>query len=531
MAKRILIRKGILLVILLIMSAAKILSLGQQAIKPRLAIKTFENPASLYDSTIGNSLTEIIVTELYKTGKFAIVERQAVDELLKEIKFGETEWAKSQAFAAKGQILGAEYLLFGKVTNFGYKERAEDRDVYVLGKGRRTETRYLQEADVRIDFRLANIKTGEIILSEAGVAHRTAESNRSETEIWRLILRSQSLTGEWSSSLIGRATVEAIRDVVRKLSNLADEVAEYVASDALNNLIQQLSGVEGKILGTIGSDEYVVSLGTIDGLTLGDRLITFREIPIKNKKGEVIYRERKEVGKLEIVDVSFANDRAKAKFIEVSPEAPAGLRPNEGDTVKVDLEQARTIRGAKISAPTSVESLLRKGDRYLEDKYFSLALRNFQQANQLKPNDPDIVARIAKAQLFLRNFYELETIYENMLNQDVPITIDVYHHHFIGSCVGTLSIERGRLSYYPQKGDHGFQLSFQEIRRIEVSEETTPSLHLRFLGTDNKEKKYNFTPVAFTQPEKGQIAVDEFDREDCLKFLRLVHRLITESMK
>jgi curli biogenesis system outer membrane secretion channel CsgG len=544
MATRTLRGIGILLVTLLIMSATKIVSSdlvcawaapAQEAIKPRIAIKTFENPASYYNSTIGNALTEIMVTDLARTGKFAIVERQAVDELLKEIEFGGTEWAKSPAFAAKGQLLGAEYLLFGKVTNFSYKESSVDREVYVIGKGRRTETKYLQEADVRIDFRLANIKTGEIILSEAGVARRTSESERSEMEIWRLVLRSQSLTGEWSSSLIGRATVDAVRNVVRKLSDLASEVAGYVAAEALENLIQRLSGLEGKIMGAIGSDEFVVNLGTKEELTIGDQLTVFAEIPIKNKKGEVIYSERKELGKLEITDVSFANDRAKARFIEASAEAPAGLQPKEGDILKVDLTRARTVRGITESS-ASVESLLHKGDRYLEDNYFSQALQQFQQANELKPNDPAILARIAKAQLFLRNFYELETIFKSMLGQAMPITVDVYHHHFLGSCFGTLSIEKGRLSYHPQKGDHGFQLSPHEIGRIEVSEKEASFLHLRFLGADNKEKKYNFTPAVFVvRPEKTQVVtqimVDESDREDCLRLLRLLQRLCSEYVK
>jgi curli biogenesis system outer membrane secretion channel CsgG len=507
---------------------------SQQAIKPRIAIKTLENPSILLDSTIGNSLTEIMITELQKTGTFSIVERQLVDELLSEIRFGETEWAKSESFASKGHLLGAEYFLFGKVTNFSYKERAEDREVYVLGKGKRTVTRYIQEADVRIDFRVANTKTGEIILADAGVAKKTSESESSEMEIWQLIIRSQSIVGEWYSSLIGRTAIDATRDVVRKLNQLASELADYAAADALENQVKQLSGLEGKILGEVSSNEFVINLGTRDGLIVGDNLKVFRNTPIKNKKGEVIYVDRKELGKLEIIDTSFASDKSKVRYVSVSSETSDILKPREGDTVKVDLDHARVIRGAKSAAPPSVELLLRKGDRYMEDKHFSLALQQFQQANKLKPNDPQIISRMAKAHLYLRNFYELENILTNMIHQNIPIEIDVYHPHFLGYCSGTFLIEGERISYQPQRGDHGFQTTVKAIVQIEINEAKgggLPSLYLKFIGTDKKEKKYNFIPVAISKIEKGQIIVDEFDREDCLKFLRLIHRVLTEYVR
>ncbi len=478
---------------------------GQQSVKPRIAVKTFENPTVYSNSTIGNALTEILVTELSKTGKYALIERQAVDELLKEIHFGLTEWAKSATFAQLGQLLGAEYLLIGKVTNFGYKETAEQRDVYVSGRGRSTRTVYTQEADVRVDFRLVNVKTGEVILSEAGTGRRTAKSEHSEMEVWRVLLRSGTWTAEWASSLIGRASLDAVRSVVGKLRDLADEVAGYTAADAVERMVKGLESREGKILGAVSSEEFVVNLGTRDGLVVGDHLIAFTEIPVKNSKGEIVYRDRRELGKLEVADVSFAEDRAKARFVAASPGARAGGRPQEGDIVKVDVAHARVIRGAKPAGPgalpsgpgarpsesaVSVEPLLRRGDAYMDGKYYPQALRQYQQADQLKPNDPAILARIAKAQLHLRNFFELETIFENLLRDGQPVTVEVYHDHAFGSCAGTLAVGRGELSYQPRRGDHGFQVSPRQITYIEVSERETPFFHpceIHWVGQQREE--------------------------------------------
>ncbi len=83
---------------------------GQPSVKPRIAVKTFENPTAYYNSTIGNALTEILVTELAKTGKYALVERQAVDELLKEIHLGDERVGQESNVRSNWSTLGRRIL-------------------------------------------------------------------------------------------------------------------------------------------------------------------------------------------------------------------------------------------------------------------------------------------------------------------------------------------------------------------------------------------------------------------------------------
>jgi len=65
-------------------------------------------------------------------------------------------------------------------------------------------TIYQQQADVRVDFRLIDVASGETIISQPGEAHATNTSEVSEMDTWRRII-SGSITAESSSSLIGRA--------------------------------------------------------------------------------------------------------------------------------------------------------------------------------------------------------------------------------------------------------------------------------------------------------------------------------------
>lgn len=303
-----------------------------QTSKPRVAIKTFDNPPEFQGSGIGNALTEILTTELGRFGKYRIVERQAAQELMKEIDFGKSDYAKSSTFAGKGNLSGAEYFLMGKVTQFSFRETVADQRRNTLGAGS-TQVVYVQQADVRVDFRLVNTKSGEIVLSESGSAREVNHSIRSENHIWYGLTRSNSFgTSELPNSLIGRTALKAIANVVRKLSDLSTEAVGYTAGDSAESITQQLSSIEGQILGSISASEFVVSLGSKDGLAKGDQLIVFSEVPVRNKKGVVIFKKRQETGKLEITDVTSASDRAIARFIPGTGEVGA-TQPQEGDPV------------------------------------------------------------------------------------------------------------------------------------------------------------------------------------------------------
>jgi len=57
-------------------------------------------------------VTEALITALHKTGRFDIVERKNIEELLKEIKFGESKWVDKTAAAKAGDSLGAQCIIF-----------------------------------------------------------------------------------------------------------------------------------------------------------------------------------------------------------------------------------------------------------------------------------------------------------------------------------------------------------------------------------------------------------------------------------
>lgn len=521
--------------------------IGQsQNARPRIAVKTFENPSNYQNSTIGNALTEIITTELGRTGKYRLVERQAADELLKEMDFGTSGAGKTSTFAQKGNLSGAEYFLLGKVTNFGYKE--ETRQVSVPDyRGQRIDTVYIQEADVRVDFRLVSTKTGEIALSEAGSAHNANTSQRSELQIWFQCLRSQSFnTAEMSNSLIGRTSVQAVKDVVRKLSDLAGEVSSYATAESAASAVEPLSQLEVKILAAIGPAEFVVSAGNKSGLMKGDYLTVYSEVPIKNKKGEVVYRERKEVAKLELTDSDPSGERSKARILQ-----PGAATPQEGDVVKVDLNRARDLRGAAPGLAPSVPSsdaplavgpaagasaaeIIKRGDRYFEDGYYAQALDQYRKAEQLKPNDHGLLSRIVGTHFYLADFLEAETLAGRMIADGSFLGIPSVHGHAFGNCLGGFNLRKGRGWFATQKSDHSFAFTRGTLVHVGLGRDDT-WLEFTVREANGKEKRYDLLPLIFVEKAKGDFSradfvVPEAKRADHAKLLNVLRRLIASSL-
>lgn len=53
-----------------------------------------------------------------------------------------------------------------------------------------------------------------------------------------------------------------------------------------------------------------MSLGGAQGLKIGDKLRVYKEVPVTDSKGKVVYSEEKEIGVLTVTDVQA--DRSKA---------------------------------------------------------------------------------------------------------------------------------------------------------------------------------------------------------------------------
>ena len=101
---------------------------GRQAgRKKRVAIMDFDyatvhsNVSALFGSNvdIGQGIADMLVTMLVKDGTYSVIERKALDKILAEQNFSNSERANPSSAAKLGKLLGVDAIIVGSITQFG----------------------------------------------------------------------------------------------------------------------------------------------------------------------------------------------------------------------------------------------------------------------------------------------------------------------------------------------------------------------------------------------------------------------------
>ncbi len=518
------IRHAAISLALIVLGAAAI----AQDSRPKIGIKSFRNPSNYSRSTIGNGLTDILSTELGNTGKFNIIDREHIDELTKEIDFGASGYGDKGTFAQKGNLLGVQYLLMGEVTNFSYTEQrgAPKTKVNLLGPNT-IVTEYQRQADVRVDFHLIDVATGEHVIDAAGEGHAADKSETSEIDSWHRII-SGSGTFESSSSLIGRATTDAVKDIVRKLSSLSDIVSQRGKEENTNGALAKLGSAKGQVAAEEGGGLWILGgIGSANGLKVGDHLHLIHENIVKDKTGKEVYRKPVEIGSMEVTDVS-QPDHAEAKFIPSATGGPAAT-PRVDDVVTVDLDYAKRLRGGGPPPATAgasggavngspdtssaqLEETIKRADGYVRDQFWSQALDEYKRAAALNPNEPRVLQGQAFSHYMLGDFIEGDELVEKLLQGAGSFSFPIAHYHSMGICTGELKIQRSKLTFSGGKGD-GFEVAPQGLAEVEVrkiskgmmANEKIPDLpiiDIRWRDPGGHEKDYQMLPYMYSKQQQ-----------------------------
>jgi curli biogenesis system outer membrane secretion channel CsgG len=280
---------------------------AQQGRKRRVAIFDFDyatvraNSAAIFgtDIDIGRGITDMLVTSLVKDGTYSVIERKALEKVLAEQNFSNSDRANPNSAAKLGKLLGVDAIIVGSITQFGN----DNKNVGVGGGGgglggfgiggfgRKEST-----AIVGLDARIVNIDTGEIM----AVATGKGESKRKST----------SLTGgggSWRGFGAGGVNFGASdfqQTIIGEAVRLAtDQMATELVSGNSKIEVRTIS-VEG-IVAAVEDGLIILNVGKKAGLKVGDKLNierVSREIkdPATN---QVLRRLTSPVGAIELTDV------------------------------------------------------------------------------------------------------------------------------------------------------------------------------------------------------------------------------------
>ena len=113
------------------------------------------------------SLTEALTTSLVATGRFIVLERQALAQVQQEQDLGASGRVNKETAAEVGKLIGAQVLITGDITSFAFRRSAIGGKLTNLLKGVDASVERVS-ASVTIDLRLIDAATGEIIGSIKG---------------------------------------------------------------------------------------------------------------------------------------------------------------------------------------------------------------------------------------------------------------------------------------------------------------------------------------------------------------------------
>jgi curli biogenesis system outer membrane secretion channel CsgG len=297
--------------------------------KPRIAVLDFDYSTVMsYSSAmfgsnvdVGKGITDLLVTGLVKDGTFSIIERKALDKIMAEQNFSNSQRADPTSAAKLGKLLGVDAIIVGSITQFGNETKKTN-----IGGGGGTWGGYglggighsKSNANVAITARIVNVDTGEIL----GVAEGAGTSSRSSTSLLGGGGHGWSSGGgnvdfgssNFQETIIGEATKMAV-----------DKLTADVVSNAPKVSVRTIT-VDG-LVAAVDGGQIVLNVGKRAGVNVGDQLEVVRVTKeIKDPDtGNVIRRLTSSIGIIKATDV----DDASAVCVPVS-----GFGFQTGDRVK-----------------------------------------------------------------------------------------------------------------------------------------------------------------------------------------------------
>ena len=275
--------------------------------RKRVAVFDFDyatvrtNTSALFgtDIDVGKGIADFLVKNLVTDGTYSVIERKALDKILAEQNFSNSDRANPASAAKLGKLLGVDAIIVGSITQFGNETKNTKiggvgggfGGFGIGGIGKKDS-----KAVVQVDARLVDIDTAEIL----GVAEGKGESKRSSTALlggggnWHGFGGGAVDFGssDFQQTILGEAVKAAVDQMTAGVIGSADKLQVRVIK------------VEG-LVAAVDGDQIVLNVGAKTGIKVGDHMSVERvSKEIKDPTtGAVIRRLTSKLGELEVTDV------------------------------------------------------------------------------------------------------------------------------------------------------------------------------------------------------------------------------------
>ena len=186
---------------------------AQNASKVRVAVMNFENNSSwhYWGDNLGAAAADELVTQLFETGKFSLVERSHLDAVLAEQNLGQSGRVNPSQAADIGRLLGVQVILTGSITKFSIDTK---------GGGFRGFGAQYSEAESNLDIRLIDTNTAEILFAGDG---------EGKIRLGGLRIKGANFQRDFDAGLAQEALRPAVEQVAQKVAGEADAFSSIQA--------------------------------------------------------------------------------------------------------------------------------------------------------------------------------------------------------------------------------------------------------------------------------------------------------------
>jgi len=279
-------------------------------LKKRVAVFQFEDKSEhrwrwYTGQPVGEGMADMLTTELVKSGKYRVIERQSIESIMKEQNLGMSGAVTQESAAKVGQLLGVELAIVGAVTEFGYKKSGSGINLKQKGFGFGIQS---ASSTVGIDIRFINTNTGEILAADNVRKEKSKKGLKIDTR--KVSFKNKN---DFDESLVGKATREAIEEIMQKIDT------------------QMVSlPWQAKIIKATGNTVYI-NAGSESGVKVGDVFAIYSkgEELIDPDTGISLGSETTKIGEIGVTSNSIGNGKASKCVVR------SGAGFNRGNIVRV----------------------------------------------------------------------------------------------------------------------------------------------------------------------------------------------------
>jgi curli biogenesis system outer membrane secretion channel CsgG len=274
------------------------------------------------DQDIGKGIADLIVEQLVNGGTYSVIERKAIEKVMAEQNFSNSDRADSMSAAKIGRLLGVDAIIMGSITQFGRDDKATGvgggalssvSGRFGIGGVKRTSAK----AVVGLSARMVNIDTAEILAT----AHGVGEAARKGT----------ALEGAGGGTIAGGGNVDM------RSRNFANTIIGEAVTKAVGQLTQgleqnsvklpQKAVVIDALIADVNGNSVIINQGSRAGVKVGDKLQVRRKVrDVRDPaSGKILRSIEDKVGEITITEVD--------EVSSAGAYSGAGA-PKVGDTVK-----------------------------------------------------------------------------------------------------------------------------------------------------------------------------------------------------